>query len=396
MVEDKKEDSAGSTDESDTPTISVEEIEVKGLDANRYATKKTVAQGMLDIALLTSNASQLKYVLQVGPKHEFYTLLVVLISISIVLQKATGMGAEVLLESAADWVHLALEVNYLHDHRSRAVLHTSAGSPEIPRVIPAVEPQLGREAVRCGDTVNSFNVLLVGLLFVIIGGLDLNDHDDQPSALVLNDVIVIFIFVISVINIVISAFGIEYSNNPLILERLNYINSEYLRKANITASAGILAIVMTFLDVDYSDRQKKIAYWLYHASVGMMTGVVFCDVVSAIVAVVLGSIFNINRQPDHRRAEILNDTTLIFKIISISINVIIIKNSSGRRIGIQHDDAYEANISNNRTTRYFFARFRFGNFDLRNEPRDRPKTLFENYEIKAIVEAHMILSLQLN
>lgn len=60
--------------------------QVKGLDANRYATKKTVAQGMLDIALLTSNASQLKYVLQVGPKHEFYTLLVVLISISIVLQ----------------------------------------------------------------------------------------------------------------------------------------------------------------------------------------------------------------------------------------------------------------------------------------------------------------------
>ncbi|XP_028041307.1 ninjurin-2 isoform X2 [Bombyx mandarina] len=136
---------------------------MKGLDANRYATKKTVAQGMLDIALLTSNASQLKYVLQVGPKHEFYTLLVVLISISIVLQ------------------------------------------------------------------------LLVGLLFVIIGGLDLNDHEDQPSAVVLNDVIVIFIFVISVINIIISAFGIEYSNNPLILERLSYINNEYLRKRNYTA-----------------------------------------------------------------------------------------------------------------------------------------------------------------
>ncbi|XP_061720615.1 ninjurin-2 isoform X1 [Cydia fagiglandana] len=137
---------------------------VKGLDANRYATKKTVAQGMLDIALLTSNASQLKYVLQVGPKHEFYTLLVVLISVSIVLQ------------------------------------------------------------------------LLVGLLFVVIGGLDLNDDDDQPSAVILNDVIVIFIFVISVVNIVISAFGLEYSNSPLILERLNYINNEYLRKGNGTVS----------------------------------------------------------------------------------------------------------------------------------------------------------------
>ncbi|XP_062530077.1 ninjurin-1 isoform X3 [Bombyx mori] len=104
---------------------------MKGLDANRYATKKTVAQGMLDIALLTSNASQLKYVLQVGPKHEFYTLLVVLISISIVLQ----------------------------------------------------------------------------------------------------------------------------------------------------ASAGILAILTSFLDVDHNTKQKKIADWLYHSSVGMMTGAVFCDVI---------------------------------------------------------------------------------------------------------------------
>jgi len=58
----------------------------KPLDANSYATKKTIAQGMLDIALLTANASQLKYVLQVGEQHEFYTLMVCLISISIVLQ----------------------------------------------------------------------------------------------------------------------------------------------------------------------------------------------------------------------------------------------------------------------------------------------------------------------
>ena len=58
----------------------------KPLDANSYATKKTIAQGMLDIALLTANASQLKYVLQVGNQHEFYTLMVSLISISIVLQ----------------------------------------------------------------------------------------------------------------------------------------------------------------------------------------------------------------------------------------------------------------------------------------------------------------------
>ncbi|XP_014277916.1 ninjurin-1 isoform X1 [Halyomorpha halys] len=62
----------------------------KPLDANRYATKKTIAQGMLDIALLTANASQLKYILQIGDKHEFYSLMLGLITTSIILQ--VGMG----------------------------------------------------------------------------------------------------------------------------------------------------------------------------------------------------------------------------------------------------------------------------------------------------------------
>ncbi|KAI7815316.1 ninjurin, partial [Rhyzopertha dominica] len=64
----------------------VNNVSGKSLDANKYATKKTIAQGLLDVALLTANASQLKYVLQVGEKHEFYTLMLTLIIISMVLQ----------------------------------------------------------------------------------------------------------------------------------------------------------------------------------------------------------------------------------------------------------------------------------------------------------------------
>jgi len=56
------------------------------LNANRYATKKTIAQGMLDIALLASNASQLKYVLTVGEEHDYYLPMIILIISSIVLQ----------------------------------------------------------------------------------------------------------------------------------------------------------------------------------------------------------------------------------------------------------------------------------------------------------------------
>ncbi|XP_053964079.1 ninjurin-1 isoform X2 [Anastrepha ludens] len=65
--------------------------EMKAMDANRYATKKTIAQGMLDIALLTANASQLKYVLQVGEQHQFYKLMLVMISLSIILQVLSGV-----------------------------------------------------------------------------------------------------------------------------------------------------------------------------------------------------------------------------------------------------------------------------------------------------------------
>uniref|UniRef100_A0A1B6CB79 Ninjurin-1 n=1 Tax=Clastoptera arizonana TaxID=38151 RepID=A0A1B6CB79_9HEMI len=110
------------------------------LDANRYATKKTIAQGMLDIALLTANASQLKYILQVGQKHEFYSLMLCLIVSSIVLQ------------------------------------------------------------------------ILVGVLFLIIGTLDINKPKDCRPANMLNDVIVLFIFLISITNIIISGFGMEHSS----------------------------------------------------------------------------------------------------------------------------------------------------------------------------------------
>lgn len=49
----------------------------------------------------------------------------------------------------------------------------------------------------------------------------------------------------------------------------------------------------------------------------------FIQVISAIVALVLCCIFNINRQTDQRRAEILNDVSLAFKIVGITVNIII-------------------------------------------------------------------------
>jgi len=113
------------------------------LDANRYATKKTIAQGMLDIALLTANASQLKYILQVGDQHEFYTAMLVLIISSIILQ------------------------------------------------------------------------VLLGILFLIVGGLDINEQEHQKTADILNNTATVLVFIITFINVVISGFGINHTNTTV-------------------------------------------------------------------------------------------------------------------------------------------------------------------------------------
>ncbi|KAG8199890.1 hypothetical protein JTE90_015880 [Oedothorax gibbosus] len=83
-----------------------------GIDVNLYATKKSVAQGMMDIALLTANASQLKYILKEGEDSRFYFVNVICIGISIALQLIVG-------------VLLILNTRYninLVSHQSRAEL----------------------------------------------------------------------------------------------------------------------------------------------------------------------------------------------------------------------------------------------------------------------------------
>ncbi|KAM3872154.1 ninjurin-1 [Diretmus argenteus] len=61
------------------------------LNLNHYATKKSAAQSMLDVALLMANSSQLKTVLYVGPQYRFYIPLIVLLSLSITLQVVVGL-----------------------------------------------------------------------------------------------------------------------------------------------------------------------------------------------------------------------------------------------------------------------------------------------------------------
>jgi hypothetical protein len=53
---------------------------------NKYATRKMVTQGLVDIALLITNVSQLIAVLGVADHQPFFALLVTMLLISILLQ----------------------------------------------------------------------------------------------------------------------------------------------------------------------------------------------------------------------------------------------------------------------------------------------------------------------
>ncbi|XP_034023566.1 ninjurin-1-like [Thalassophryne amazonica] len=63
----------------------------KPLNMNQYANKKSAAESMLDVALLMANASQLKAVMEHGPASPFYTLLITLIAVSLILQVLVGV-----------------------------------------------------------------------------------------------------------------------------------------------------------------------------------------------------------------------------------------------------------------------------------------------------------------
>lgn len=55
----------------------------------------------------------------------------------------------------------------------------------------------------------------VAIMFVIIGGLNINKERDHRAAIILNDMILLLIFLISIINIIISGFGLDYASQPL-------------------------------------------------------------------------------------------------------------------------------------------------------------------------------------
>ena len=57
--------------------------------------------------------------------------------------------------------------------------------------------------------------LVVGILFLVIGGMDINKKPSQRTADILNNVIVVIIFLITVVNVIINGFGIRYTDEDM-------------------------------------------------------------------------------------------------------------------------------------------------------------------------------------
>ncbi|XP_055137177.2 ninjurin-2 [Symphalangus syndactylus] len=85
------------------------------INLNHYATKKSVAESMLDVALFMSNAMRLKAVLEQGPSSHYYTTLVTLISLSLLLQVVIGVLLVVIARLNLNEVEKQQRLNQLNN-----------------------------------------------------------------------------------------------------------------------------------------------------------------------------------------------------------------------------------------------------------------------------------------
>jgi hypothetical protein len=148
-------------------------------DINLYATKKSAAQGLLDLALLMANASQLKYIIMTEGDHRFYGTMIGLLSASIFLQIVVAVGFLILARTRIyDWD--TIKRTNSKDEKKEGVDETDAGTVTNQRMeMEALEDQRIRSKLKRADFLN--NLIVTG------------------------------IFILTVINVFISAFGLNES-----------------------------------------------------------------------------------------------------------------------------------------------------------------------------------------
>ncbi|XP_062238267.1 ninjurin-2-like isoform X3 [Platichthys flesus] len=95
------------------------------LNMNLYATKKSAAEGMLDIALFLANITHMKTVIEQGAGYRYYAAVLTLISFSLALQIVAGILIIVIGRRDLNNSALQKRLDYLNNMTTIIVFITS-------------------------------------------------------------------------------------------------------------------------------------------------------------------------------------------------------------------------------------------------------------------------------
>ncbi|XP_051248204.1 ninjurin-2-like isoform X2 [Dicentrarchus labrax] len=95
------------------------------LNMNLYATKKTAAEGMLDIALFLANITHMKTVIEQGAGYRYYIAVLTLISFSLALQIVAGVLIIIIARRDLNVVSNQKRLDYLNNLATGVIFVTT-------------------------------------------------------------------------------------------------------------------------------------------------------------------------------------------------------------------------------------------------------------------------------
>ncbi|KAM4570237.1 ninjurin-2-like isoform 2-T2 [Odontesthes bonariensis] len=95
------------------------------LNMNLYATKKTAAEGMLDIALFLANITHMKTVIEQGAGYRYYAAVLTLISLSLALQIVAGVLIIIIARRDLNVVSNQKRLDYLNNVTTGVIFVTT-------------------------------------------------------------------------------------------------------------------------------------------------------------------------------------------------------------------------------------------------------------------------------
>ncbi|CAL9683251.1 unnamed protein product [Knipowitschia caucasica] len=92
---------------------------------NQYATKKTAAEGMLDVALFLANITHMKTVIEQGAGYRYYAAVLTLISFSLALQIIAGVLIVIIARRDLNVLSNQRRLDYLNNMATSFIFATT-------------------------------------------------------------------------------------------------------------------------------------------------------------------------------------------------------------------------------------------------------------------------------